>query len=408
MATAYGDRLRLTGDVSLSDAFDGFDYPAYLARRNVFATMRVASAAEGLVAGTAGFSIPRAGDLLRQRVLARLRAVLSPTQAALAQGLLLGDRTALGDELTAAFERTGMMHVLAVSGLHLGIVLAGAWFALRWIGLRPAWTFPLVGILVAAVLWIVGPRVSLIRASLLFAFLALGSVLADLGRVLRRTVRPINGLGFAALVILALHPNDLFDAGFQLSFGATVGILLAVHPAVVVACRRWAGSLGAATHLPPRLFSFILSILIVSAAAQAGAAPVVAWHFGTFHPWALLANLVVIPLVTLALWLGLAAVLLSGTPIGALAATPFGWAIEGFLWVIRGVDALPGVACPASRFLALWLAGASAFVLAVITIYRARIESAATLPLDGDYPCGSSSWTLYSTSMTSGSRREGP
>jgi len=174
--------------------------------------------------------ILRIGDGIRQSILSRLREGLSSDDAALAQGLLLGDRSALPDEIEEAFRKTGLMHVLAVSGLHLGIVLGGVWFILRRLGTRPAIAYPLVGTVVLIVLWIVGPRVSLIRAGLLFGFLALGSVLADFGLITKGSIRPLNGLASAGLAILAANPGQLYDAGFQLTFAATGAILVALLP----------------------------------------------------------------------------------------------------------------------------------------------------------------------------------
>jgi len=182
-AVHYGDRVRLIGSAEIPEAFDGFDYPEYLARHGVFATMAVDE--DGLeVTGESSWSVSRFGDRLRQSILAQLDRWLPPDESAMARSLLFGDRAALPEGIESAFSRTGLMHLLAVSGLHLGIFLGGAWWILRKIGLRPRWAYPAVGLLVLVALWIVGPRVSLVRASLLFAFLALGSVLADFGLIL--------------------------------------------------------------------------------------------------------------------------------------------------------------------------------------------------------------------------------
>ena len=388
-AILFGDRVKLAGRVKLPEMFDGFDYPAYLARRNIFATMTVQ--ADGLThLGACERSPLRMGAALRQRILSRFDAMLGLEASALAQSLLFGDRSALPDDVEEAFSRTGLMHLLAVSGLHLGIVLAGAWFVLRWLGLRPRFAYPLVGLLVLLILWIVGPRISLIRAALLFAFLALGSVLADLGLILRRSILSLNGLAAAVILILTCQPGSLFDAGFQLTVAATGAILLAFSPLL-----DWGASVNRACERIPSWVRWIgrpvLSLLAVSVAAQAGAAPVIAWHFGTFHPWALVANLAAIPLAAAALWGGLVTVAVLWTPLGGATAGAFGALLRAFSRVVEILSKLPFAQLPISRGIGLWMGGLVVFSF-----------------LAAGYVRSSSSSIWNSTSMTSGFRGSRP
>jgi len=360
----YGDRLTLAGSVRLPEAFDDFDYPAYLARRGIFATMFVAEDHAVAHVGVGGPALLRLGDRIRQALLTRLAAALGPDEAALAQGLLLGDRTALSDNVEDAFRRSGLMHVLAVSGLHLGIALAGLWFALRWARVRPAIAYPLVALVVLAVLWIVGPRVSLIRASLLFAFLGLGSVLADLGLILRRTIHPLNGLAMSALVLLALWPSQLTDAGFQLTFAATAGILIAVSDRLRRRREAWIDRIATRAGPFERPTRSLLTLAFISTAAQAGVAPVVAWPFGTFHPLLVGFNLIVVPLVSLALWTGLPSVLLLAAGATRLCAVPFGWILCALSESVRALARTPLAELLVPRWIGLWLAGCVAFLVA--------------------------------------------
>jgi len=359
----YGDRLALVGSVRLPEVFSGFDYPAYLANQGIFATMFVDGDASVSYAGAAGNLMLRLGDRVRQSLLRRLEDSLGPREVGLAQGLLLGDRAALSDDVEDAFRRTGLMHVLAVSGLHLGIVLAGAWFALRRAGVRSAVAYPVVGLLVLLVLWIVGPRVSLVRASLLFAFLGMGSVLADLGLILRRTVNPLNGLAAAAVVILAMRPTELFEAGFQLSFAATAGILIVVSSGFRGRWQQWIHCVSDRTGRLAPLVRYALTLIAISAAAQASVAPVVAWHFGTFHPLQLGLNLVVVPTVTLALWVGLPGILLLASTGAASCVAPFGWLLRALSWTVETSARIPVVEYSVSQWFGLWLAALVVFLL---------------------------------------------
>jgi competence protein ComEC len=148
--------VRITGCGRAPENFDDFDYRGYLARQGIFATMIVDSPAGVQQLGAAGGSVMRLGDRIRQLFLSRIDALLPPEEAALAHGLLFGERGMMPEDAEEAFRRAGLMHLLAVSGLHLGIFLAGLWFLLRSFGLRPRIAYPLVGIAVLFVLWIVG------------------------------------------------------------------------------------------------------------------------------------------------------------------------------------------------------------------------------------------------------------
>ena len=378
-----GDRVTVAGTARVPEAFDGFDYPRYLARRGIFATMAL-EGEDGLRIEASARTLVGTGDRLRQTVIGALSEHLSPGLLGMAQSLLFGDRSSLSPDLEEAFSRTGLMHLLAVSGLHLGIFLAGIWWGLRALGLRPRITYPLVGVLVLCVLWIVGPRVSLVRAALLFAFLGLGSVLADLGFILRRWVNPLNALAAASIAILAMHPGALFEAGFQLTIAATASILIAFAAESGWATRLLANAEGKRGW--GRLRGTVSRLFLVAVAAQAGATPIIAWHFGAIHPVAVLANGIVVPLAGLALWGGLVGSMLLAMGAGGWAIVPFGWLLLALRSIVVGLARVPLSAVLVPRWMALWTGAMVAF--AVTT--AAYVSSSDPL-----------SWTSKSTSMVS-------
>lgn len=368
----YGDRLRLQGRPRAPEVFDGFDYPSYLARQGIVATLWIEHL--GDVARLPGepWSLLRMGDQVRQRLIRRLRERLPSPQAALAQGLLFGDRSAMTDEGEASFRRAGVMHVLAVSGLHLGILLAGGWFVLRRLGLRPALAYPLVGVQILVLIGVIGLRVSLVRAGLMFGFLALGSVLADLGLVLRRSISPWNGLAAALVVTLALQPGELLNAGCQLSFCATAGILVAMGSRTRARWTRWIDAWADRAAPWGRPVRWAATLGLVSLAAQAGASPIVALHFGTVHLHVLWANLAAVPLVTLTLWLGLPGMILSACGVkGALA--PLGWMTTALSWLVGCCARLPAASLDVPRWTGVWLGGLVALTWGIA--YRFRSSS---------------------------------
>ncbi len=368
-AIHYGDRLRLGGSVEVPARGPDFDYRAYLARQGVFALMDV-DGSEGIErVGVGGSRLLRLGDHLRQRLLERLDRALPAGVAGLGHGLLFGERANLSPKIEEAFRRTGLTHLLAISGMNLAIFLAGLWFLLRLVGLRPAIAYPLVGVAVLAILWLVGLPVSLARAAAMFGFLALGSVLADLGILLRRSVSVTQGLAAAALAILAVRPAALFDIGFQLSFGATAAIAAAFSPSLGL--EEGMEALAARSFLPTRLLRYVLTLVLVSLAAQAGTAPFLAWHFGTLYPLGLFANLLVVPLATLAQWTGVIALFASATPLFPTAARAFGGLLEATITCVDHLSRLPFTCLAVPGWMGVWIGGLALYVF-VVSFYLGK------------------------------------
>ncbi len=342
-----GDRVRLAGRAQQEGTFAGFDYRHYLERQGIFATMRVESS--GLERCGARPGILRVGDHVRQALLASLQQRLTVDEFALAQSYVFGDRYALTDETEEAFAETGLMHILAVSGMHLAVLLAGAWWILRRLGARAAVSYPVLALFVLVAVWIVGPWVSFVRSALLFFFVAAGSVLADLGLTLRRSVRPMNALATAAVVVLLIDPQALYDIGFQLSVAATAGLLAFAPPRGWPALRMWPRPIVFAARAAASLF-------LVSLAAQAGAAPILAVHFGKVQVWTAITGMVAIPLSSIALWIGVVALAVSPAgPLADAAARLFGWTLQAFEAVVAAAAHLPWTTLPADGRVGVWL-----------------------------------------------------
>src|SRR2546425_1183232 len=241
---------RVAGEMRLNSAAGfrnpgGFDYGEFLRREG----MPVVASARVDRLTILDDPLPRWNVRARRAAREAIARTLPPTSAALLGGLLLGDRADLPREVDDGFRRAGVYHVLAVSGFNVALI-AGAVFSLLTLahcGRRLAALGAMAAVLGFA--FIVGPEPSVLRA-VVMGVLVLGAVL------LERDASVLNGLALAALLILAVRPNDLADPGFQLSFAATAGIVLAPLPRGLV----W-GSLG------------------VSIAAQLAVLPIALWHF---------------------------------------------------------------------------------------------------------------------------------
>lgn len=244
----------------------------------------------------------------RHRILNFLHQQLSQPSAAFASALLLGQKDLVPETLLNTYSSLGIIHVMAVSGLHVGfitlilIVLAGLF---RFP--RPIQTaFVILGLLFYAAL--VDFRPSVVRASVMAGLFLLAITVQQRYDIL-------NILGLAALIILWQNPRQIHQLGFQLSFLAVLGIIL-------ITGRMTALSEGWGFHLrdtsPP--IRWALGSIVVSVGAFLATAPIVAFHFGIVPVWGILLNLLVVPAVGFIIICLLTMVLLGliWTPAGAL------------------------------------------------------------------------------------------
>lgn len=231
-------------------------------------------------------SLPLRMLRLREELVDEYADYFQGRTLAVLSALTLGDKTQLDSSTRELFSQGGVSHVLALSGLHLGIlftlyqILVLSLCRRRMLYL----TFSLLGVLG---LWmfvlLAGSPISLIRAAVMFSVMQLAGCL-------RRDSLSVNNLALAAFVLLLSNPQTLFDVGFQLSCLSVLFILLFVPRFPIP---RWVAS-----HRPLR---WVYAMFTVSLCAQIGTAPLVAHYFQVFPLYALLVNLVVVPMAYLVL-----------------------------------------------------------------------------------------------------------
>ena len=213
---------------------------------------------------------------------------------AVVAAMALGDKSALTKELKNVYSVTGASHVLALSGLHLGIIYTLISFLI--VGRRWQTVSQLFCILsIWAFVFLVGMSVSVVRSAIMltvYALLSLG----------HRDKMSVNTLAFAALVMLLVNPRSLFDIGFQMSFVAVLSILLWLPVFMGVFSERFL--------MEHRWVKWCWGMVAVSVAAQTGVAPLIAYYFGRFSSYFLLTNFIVIPAATLILYLSLVVLLI--------------------------------------------------------------------------------------------------
>lgn len=318
---------------------------------------------------------------LRSSVAERLAEALPGATGAVAAALIVGERAGLDDETVAAFRDSGLAHLLAISGLHMGLV-AGALFAsvrlalclvagiaLRWPVKKIAALIALAGS--AAYLLLAGAPVPTQRAFLMTGVVLL-AILVDREAVTLRLV------ALAAFCVLALRPDVLVGASFQLSFAAVVA-LVAVH-------ESWRGGrIGAGIDGPARWavggLRYGLGVALTSLVASVATAPFVTYHFQALALGGLAANLLAVPLTAfITMPAGIAGLLAMALGLEAWVLPAMGIGIDATLSVAEAVVAMTG---PAASVYPLPGAGLAAVALGGcwIAIWRTGLRWAGLLPI---------------------------
>ena len=239
---------------------------------------------------------------------------------AVVAAMSLGDKSQLTKELKDTYAVSGASHILALSGLHLGIIYTLLSLLLshrRWQVVSQVVIIVCIWLFV----FLVGMSASVVRSAVMFTIYALLS----LGH---RDKMSVNTLAFAAIVMLLFNPMSLFDVGFQLSFMAVLAILL-FYPLFESV---WSQSF----LFNHRIFRWLWMMLAVSCAAQIGVAPLIAYYFGRFSNYFLLANLVVVPAATLILYLSLVVLLIPSFAYLLI------YIVEALNRLLTGIATLPG------------------------------------------------------------------
>ena len=271
------------------DAPDGplnphsFDYSKFLAQRGIYQQAWLRARDFAVVAEA---DPPGLLDRFRSYCAARIEAhYRSPREAGVAKALLLGDKSGVDEATRLTYTATGAVHVLAVSGLHTGVIAAVVVFVMSMLfGKRWPWLrFVLLLLALLAYALLTGMSPSVVRSSFMFA-------LVFAGKILREDSQPLNNLGAAAVLTLLISPAALFSLGFQLSYLAVAGILLFQQP---IARRLATGY---------RYVDYVGAAVAVGIAATLGTFPVTIFHFHQFPIYFALSTPVVFG-VGLALWL---------------------------------------------------------------------------------------------------------
>lgn len=338
-----GDRVEAQGRLrSIRSAGNpGERDPARAARRRgVRAGLQVKGDNLTVVAAGSPWHPIRRLEQLRVALSAWAGARMHPREAGLFRALLLGDRQALDERFEDDFRHGGLLHFLAISGLHVALVAGGVRALLRWGGVRRGPAAWVALVVLALQSGLAGFRTPVVRA----AVLAGGVFVAP---ALVRAADPWNLMAAAALATLLLRPADLFSPGFGLSYGAVAAILLharRLDPGRTII--EFPGD-GRLLRQGKRALRAALGVVTLTVAAWLGSGPILWEVFGTVHPWIPVSNLLVMPVFTATLVTALLTALTA--PFGCvswLPLTAFTHAAGALDAAGHGVTALPGACVP--------------------------------------------------------------
>lgn len=307
----YGEVIRLRGALKTPPEHEDFSYRDYLARQDIHAYMPSAEAT--LLPFRGGNPILAAIYALKERSLAVVYRIFPDPEASLLAGILLGVDTGLPPDLQQAFKDTGTAHIIAISGFNITIIAALLVTVFnRLLGPRRGALAAIIGIAIYTLL--VGADAAVVRAAFMGG-------LALFARQVGRRQDGLNTLAFVAALMAAINPHTPWDVGFQLSFAATLGLILYVQPLQEWVTQR----LSRIPYLAPRASHVaqpLSEIVLFTLAAQLTTLPVMAYHFGRISLVALIANPFILPAQPAVMIFGGLALLLGllYLPLGQLAA----------------------------------------------------------------------------------------
>lgn len=295
-----GARLRFTQqlkDIRNQENPGSFNYVDWCARKNLYHQVYLNNNQYTLLPGGSSHSFQQWLYETRQSVIARIhRYITDPQAAALVVALVVGYREEMDQELLDAYSSTGVVHIIAISGMHLGLI-----YGLLLIACGPLSRFRatkwLQPVLLLLVLWwftlLAGAMPSILRSAVMFSFIIIGNAFG-------KKHNSLNTLAASAFCLLIFNPFFLWDVGFRLSYAAVAGIMLLYKPLY-----QWPG-------FENRLLLQCWQLTAMSMAAQVFTFPLLLYHFHQFPNYFLISNLVAVPLSAIILYLGIFIICIAG------------------------------------------------------------------------------------------------
>jgi len=326
----YGSQIVVTTSLSSIENTgnpDGFDYREHCLFNHIYYQAFLKPSGYLLLNTKSTTFLASQTIKARFAVLAILRKnIIDPTSLSVAEALLIGYRDDLDKNLVQAYNNTGVIHIIVISGLRMGMI-----YGLLLLLFSPfktkKWVRVVKPITIIIVLWgfclVAGAAPSVTRCAIMFSIIVLGECIG------RRT-NIFNNLALSALIILLVNPFSLWDAGFQLSYAAVVGIII-FYPLI----RNW-------FFFQNKILAFVWNLSAVTLAAQILTLPLILFHFHQLPTLFLFTNLLAVPLSCIILYAELLLLLVSPIPFLALTMGKIvAWMLSIMNTYITNVNNLP-------------------------------------------------------------------
>jgi competence protein ComEC len=318
---SYGDILTIRNRCQTTDSikkFGDFDYRKFLSRKQIFHTIYLNQRSWQKVDENGGNPVRAYAIRVRDQFLTTLSEQgIIGAEYAVTCAILLGYGAELTPELRQSYQSSGTVHILSVSGLHVGLfamVVMHLLFFLR----RDRWKLILKAVIVLTCIWsyalITGFAPSALRSAIMFTFITLG-------RCMERRTSVYNSLATSAIVQLSYDPMMLYALGFQFSYLAVIGIVMT---------HRMFAKLWTPKYLVSK---YVWECATVSIAAQLTTTPLSIYYFSQFPNYFIIANIIASPLSVLIIPLGMA--ILVTAPISSVVAGFFGKLLNLTIWILN-------------------------------------------------------------------------
>jgi len=286
-SVSYGDIINIEG--RLKSPFSAsfplvFDYQKYLARNEIYAILNVSSF-EHIKSNPN--VIKEFAFAFRNDIIKKIDAYFKAPYCDILKSLIIGDKNTLSQDIKNCFSNSGIMHILVVSGLHVGFISAVILLFLKLLGfsLRKALLLSIPFMFLYAVA--TGGNPPVLRSAIMFSCMIFSLCL-------NREPLIYNSLALSALVILIFEPQQLFNASFQMSYGATVGIIR-FHKNILTLFK----------NVKSEVLRFFCGVLSVTVSAQMVLIPICMYYFGKISLISFVANIMIVPLTGIILSLGI-------------------------------------------------------------------------------------------------------
>jgi len=324
----YLDEIKLTGKLEAPIVFEDFNYKDYLLKDHIYSVMNFPKV-EKLDRGRVSiFSCVYEKILLfKQKLKQSIQDNFLPPQSSILQGIILGDKSAVGQDIKDKFRITGLSHIIAVSGMHVVIMSSIIMSFLLFLGLWRKQAFYGAVIFICIYVVLVGLPSSGIRAGIM-------GIIYLSGQALGRQTMNSRIIVLAAALMLLANPLLLFyDAGFQLSFLAVLGLIY-FEPFVRNFIKFLANKF--LNFKISEKYERALMMLTATVSAQIFTLPIIIYNFGTVSFVSPITNILVLPIIYYVIFFGFLSSLagIIWAPLGWLLSVPCYFLMTYFLWVI--------------------------------------------------------------------------